>query len=428
MGKIVSISIAGLGGRGGEAYGPYLNAQPDKWQIASILEPNPVRRKKYGDLFHVKEENRFADEDEFFEKKRSDVLIISTMDHLHVRQALKAIPLGYDILLEKPISESKEELSALEEAHLAHPSIIMVCHVLRYTAMVRKIKEWLDEEKIGRLITIDHTENICYWHMAHSFVRGNWHSRKDSAPMIMAKCCHDLDLLQFFIGSRCEKLSSMGDLRYFKKENQPQGATHRCLDCPYGNSCPYSAKLIYERLWAEGGKGPDVWPIAAITDVVPQTEEAILDALRNGPYGVCAFDCDNDMPDNQTTAMTFENGVTATLKMEAFTALGGRDIRLLGSRGEIDLHEEQGRGWLERWEFGKNDPVEHIPMADFAYADSGHGGGDHAIIDALYDAVTGGKQSPETALEKSLESHYMAIAAEDSRLAGGEVKLLRDYR
>ena len=115
------------------------------------------------------------------------------MDRLHVRMAKIGLELGYDLLLEKPITDSKEELDSLVETAHKCGRTIMVCHVLRYTVWINKCKEIIDSGEIGRLVSIDHTENVVYWHEAHSFVRGNWHKREDCAPMILAKCCHDLD-------------------------------------------------------------------------------------------------------------------------------------------------------------------------------------------------------------------------------------------
>ena len=254
MEKIISISIIGVGARGGEAYGRYIHDSKDKFKIVSLCDVNEVRLEKYGKIFEVPQEERFLDEDEFFAKKRSDVLLISTMDRLHVRQAVKALDLGYDLVLEKPISDNVEELRMLTEKARKKGRMVMVCHVLRYSVMISKLKKLLDEGAIGRLISMDQTENVCFWHQAHSFVRGNWRNREQTTPMIMQKCCHDLDLIQYFIGAKCHSVSSMGALSYFKEENRPEGAADRCLDCKYKTDCKYSAYRIYIENWLSSGK------------------------------------------------------------------------------------------------------------------------------------------------------------------------------
>lgn len=424
MNKIVTVSIIGLGGRGGEAYGRYLVEQKEKFQITNVCDINPVRLQKYGDLFGVDAQNRFDDEDAFFAEKRSDVLFVTTQDQLHIRMAKRALNLGYDLVLEKPISDKAEELRELSE--LAHKTgrKIMVCHVLRYTVMMRKLKEVLNSGAIGRLISIDHTENVVFWHEAHSYVRGNWRNRGQATPMIMAKCCHDLDLIQDFVGSECHSVASMGSLAYFKAENKPQGAADRCINCPYIDSCVYSAKKVYIDMWKDAGKPANRFPFSLVSDAYPTTEEALYKAIETNMYGRCVFACDNDVVDNQTVIMQFENGVTATLKMEAFVKDGGRDIRFFGTEGELDLREGEDTITLKKY-FGENTVWKISELTDDL---EGHGGGDHRMIDELYEIMTGETPNVTTSIDKSIESHYMALAAEESRLNGGKLVELAKYR
>jgi predicted dehydrogenase len=237
---------------------------------------------------------------------------------------------------------------------------------------------------VGRLVAIQAIEQVAFWHQAHSYVRGNWRRAEDTTPMILAKCCHDLDLLQYYAKSPCESISSVGDLTYFKSENMPKGAAKRCLDCKYVEECPYSAKRIYINNWKSGGKPENLWPYNVLTPVLPLTEDALLDALKNGPYGRCVFACDNDVVDHQLTQMTFQNGVKATLTMTAFTSNGGRIMKFYGTTGEIDLDEEQGIISVKR--FGT--PTEKINIADLNESGYGHGGGDFGIVSKLYEVVT----------------------------------------
>ena len=422
--KTVTVAIIGLGGRGGEAYGRYIAKLKDKFKITHICDINHVRLDKYGELFDVPKENRFDDEEKFFQEKLSDVLFITTQDKLHIRMAKKALSLGYDIVLEKPISDDSQELRELSE--LAHKTdrMIMVCHVLRYTAAMRKLKEIINSGAIGKLVSIDHTENVVYWHEAHSYVRGNWRNRKIAAPMIMAKCCHDLDLIQDFVGGRCKSVASMGSLAYFKPEFKPEGSADRCIHCKYIDTCVYSAKKIYIDMWKKCGKPINIFPFNLITDAYPTTEDALLESITTSPYGRCVFACDNEVVDNQTVIMQFENGVTATLKMEAFVKNGGRDIRFFGTEGELELREGENTITLKKY-FGEDIVWKISDLTDDL---EGHGGGDHRMIDELYDIMTGQNPQVATSIDESIESHYMALAAEESRLNGGQLIEIAKFR
>ena len=237
--------------------------------------------------------------------------------------------------------------------------------------------------------------------------------------MILAKCCHDLDLLQFYAGAKCESVSSVGDLTYFKEENAPEGAADRCLDCPYADTCTYSAKTYYLDHWKEVGCPEDIWPYAILA-LAPVTEEKLVDALKNGPYGRCVFHSDNNVVDHQTVQMQFENDITATLHMNGFNMLGERRITLFGTYGEVTMREHE----LFLSVFGK--PTEVI---DMSINDNGlgytHGGGDAGMIKALYDMISG-ESELKTSLAESIESHLIAIKAEESRLTGGKTLLVHE--
>ncbi len=420
---MITVSILGLGSRGGFTYGNYMNKLKDKYSIVSICDLKQAKLDKYAKDFAVEKENCFLDENEFFKQKRSDLLIIATQDADHVRHALKALELGYHILLEKPISASESECDALLKAERQSKGKILVCHVLRYTVMIRKVKELLDSGVIGKLIYIDHTERIGYWHMAHSYVRGNWRKSSETSPILMAKCCHDLDLIQYFAGSRCKTVSSQGSLSWFKKENAPKDSADRCVLCKYADDCPYSAKRFYITDWIKYDK-PQDWPYNVLVDDF-LTEENLMEALKNGPYGRCVYRSDNDVFDNQHVELCFENDVRAVLKMQAFTHKGGREIILYGSLGQIKLDEQLDS--IDLMVFGKE--VERFKiseMVDLSNDSFGHGGGDAVMVNELYDMLTNGTMGTgETSLEKSIESHKIAFSAEISAKEGGTVQYLK---
>lgn len=417
--QIVKTAIIGVGARGGETYGKYINECADKYDIVSLCDKNQSKLDKYSAIFGVAAENCYQNEDEFFAEKRADLIVIATLDRDHVRVALKAIEKGYKyILLEKPISDDIKELHSLSAAAKKNGVTVMVCHVLRYTVAIRKVKEILDSGKIGRLITIDDLEQVAYWHYAHSYVRGNWRNEKDTTPMIMAKCCHDLDLLQYFAGAKARCVNSCGELTYFKKENKPDGASDRCLNCKYVDTCAYSAKKIYIDAWKRNGE-KDEWPFNVLSDK-KLSEDVFTDCLKTGKYGECVFEGKNDVVDHQVVSVMFDNGVIGNLKMMAFTKGGGRIIKLFGTVGEI-LYDEAA-DIISVKPFGKDNT--DFKVSELTNDLSGHGGGDHRMIDALYEVITGNSTAVDTSLDNSIESHLMALAAEQSRKKNGALSEL----
>ncbi len=412
MNPTYTVAILGCGNRGAETYGTLFTQQAERFRITALCDTSPYRLEVYGRRFGVSE--TFTDEARFFEKKRADLLVIATMDRDHVRQCVRAFRLGYDVLLEKPVSADREELEELLRVQRETGRKALVCHVLRYAPAYLTIGQYLKRGAIGRLVAIQTIEQVAYWHQAHSFVRGNWHSSEETAPMILAKCCHDLDLLQYFAGARCESVSSVGDLAYFKAECAPEAAQKRCVVCPLVETCAYSAKRIYVDGWKAAGRPASDWPYVQLTSRYPITEEALEQAIETGEYGRCVYFCDNDVVDHQIADFTFENGVKASLTMTAFTADCGRVMRLFGTLGEIVLDEPRGEIVLKP--FGG--AAETVRIASLENTDKGHGGGEYGLLDTLYGMLCG-ETEQVTSLENSVESHLMAICAEESRRRNG---------
>lgn len=416
--KVFTVAICGCGARGADAYGSLCYRMKDKYKIVTLLDVNPVKLAKYGKKFEVPENQRFLSEEEFFTQKRADLIIIGTLDKEHTRQCIKALEVGYDVLLEKPITDKKEECYDILEAQKKYGGKVLVCHVLRYAPAFLKTAELLQQGVIGRLVNIQAIERVGFWHQAHSYVRGNWRISEETTPMILAKCCHDLDLLQYYANSKCKSISSIGDLTFFTPENAPEGSAKTCLECKYVDTCAYSAKRIYIKWWKESNGG-DRWPQNVLT-TKPLTEEILNDALKEGPYGRCVFACDNNVVDHQLVNMTFENGVKATLTMTGFSSTTGRVISFFGTQGELVLDETEECIKIRSF----NAPEEKIMLETLNEQGYGHGGGDFGLINTLY-SILSGEESCRTSLESSIESHLMGICAEESRKKGGELIYIR---
>ena len=414
MGKIFTVAIIGVGARGALAYGNKIAKVTDRFKIVALCDINPERLHRFGDQYGVPMEMRFDSDTEFFKEKRADMVLIATPDTEHYGHAIAAFKLGYDVMCEKPLSDNREKCLAMLKAQQDSGKKALVCHVLRYAPAFVKTAEMLHSGVIGRLVAINALERVAYWHQAHSYVRGNWRNTDVAAPMILAKCCHDLDLLQYYAQSSCVSISSVGDLVHFKAENAPEGATERCLTCPHKETCPYSAYALYFEKWKQLGCPESIWP-ANVLVAPPLTEEKLLKQLAEGPYGRCVYHCDNNVVDHQLTTMTFANGVKATLTMTAYTADGGRRYHFHGTMGELILEEVESRIILHQ--FGK--PKEVIDFKTIMEGGYGHGGGDQGLIDKLYD-ILNGDNAAATSFEASVESHLMGICAEESRLAGGK--------
>ncbi|MDU5106935.1 Gfo/Idh/MocA family oxidoreductase [Clostridium sp.] len=408
-----TVAIIGAGQRGQYVYAEYIKNHPEEAKIIAVVEPNDFKRNRLVKNHGIKDENIFKSTGDFFSKgKIADLLIIATMDEMHYEQTLQAIELGYDILLEKPISPSKDECLEIVRRADEKGTLLMICHVLRYTPFFRKIKEIIKSGVIGEIVNIQHNENVGIWHMAHSFVRGNWRREEDTSPIILQKSCHDLDILVWLVDDECEKISSFGDLTFFTENNKPKGAADRCINCNV-KDCIFDARKAYLPI-----KGD--WPANVVSDI--QEEEEMLKSLSENQYGRCVFSCDNTVCDHQVTIIKFKNGVTATFNLSGFTHEISRTIKIMGTKGEIRGNDANSS--IEVIKFTSN-AVEEIKRDIYKVDvfDGGHNGGDEGLMEDLFNILKTGSKESESSAIKSLQSHLMAFAAEESRLNNKVVKI-----
>ena len=421
MKKVTSIVI-GAGLRGGHVYSQYALDHPDEFQVVAVAEPDKERRESFAKRHNIPEELCFESYEELLGKEKlADCAMICTMDRMHYEPTIMALKKGYHVLCEKPMSPDKKEIIEMGEMAKKYDRILSVCHVLRYSPFFSKLKELLEEGKIGRLMTIQHMEEVGYWHQAHSFVRGNWRNTELSSPMILQKSCHDMDILVWLSGKSCRRVSSFGSLMHFRPENAPEGAAMRCQDCKAKGKCPYDAEKIYLTDERTGVlHGHTGWPANVL--VSHPNEERIRAALAEGPYGRCVYHCDNDVVDHQIVNLEMEDGVTVSFTMCAFNQ-GGREIHVMGTMGEIV--GDMNANTITVTVFGQK--PETVDVRTLADDFSGHGGGDRRLVEDLLDLEEGRAGQALTSIETSMESHYMAMAAEYSRLRHGETVELEKF-
>ena len=410
----IRIGLVGAGQRGKDIYGQYILQHPENIEIVAVAEPNDIKRESLAESHKIADEFVFKDWEEFFKKdKFCDGVIIATPDNQHFMPTSKALEKGYHILLEKPMSNNPSDVVKLGELAKNNDKVFMICHVLRYTAFYSTLKSILDSGEIGEIMSIQHNENIGYFHFAHSFVRGNWRNTELSSPLMLQKSCHDMDILLWLIGSDCKKIASFGRLSYFNKANKPLNAGLRCIDCPVEKECAYSAMDLY---YPNVGK----WPTTAISPI--QTKEAVEEAVANGPYGRCVYECDNDVVDHQSTILEFENGVTVDFNLSAFTNECFRNLKIMGTKGEII--GDDVKNTIEIQIFGSNEKRTISPKV----VAGGHGGGDTGIMGDFISLVNQEKKEALTSAVTSVQSHMMAFAAEESRIENKIVAMKDIYK
>lgn len=413
----LKLACIGCGARA-QTYTSLAAKRPDLFQIVAGADPVPERVEKIRRISGRADFQGFASAAALLAMGRiADVMIVATQDNAHYGNCKDALRLGYDILLEKPISTAAAQVLEIEQLARQANKRVMVCFVLRFAAFYRKVKEIIQSGTLGEIVSIQANEGVNPWHQAHSFVRGHWSVAGTSSPMILSKCCHDTDIVHWLVGRRCTRIASFGSLEFFRSEHAPEGIPARCTEgCPVGDSCAFNALRYTTDM-----RFP--W----LTMVYDRAQEAsvqeITTWLRTSPWGRCVYRCDNDAVDRQVLAMEFEGGVTGTFTMTAFAT--GRHLEICGTKGVLKGGESY------RQHFGTHLillPHEGEPVRYTVQAEDGgyelHGGGDAGLVNALYDEMTKPPGAPlEAGIESTVHSHLIGFAAEEARLTGRAIHL-----
>ena len=408
-------AILGFGSRG-QLFGDFI-AGDDGAELVAVADTAKVCRETARDKFHVPSDAIFDSAESFFAKgKIADALFICTQDKDHRAHAVRAMQLGYDICLEKPAAANWKDCLKIYAEQQKTGKKVMICHVLRYSHFYRTLKDLLKQGAVGKIVNVGQTEHVAYWHAAHSYVRGAWRNTAQSSPMILAKCCHDLDILFWLIGKPCESVASFGSLLQFRKENAPTGSADYCVDCAVETrrECPYDAYKIYKDIYKSNA--PFLGNNSLIRGKASNDVDEILGSREN-KFGRCVYHCDNDVVDHQEVMMRFEGGITARLTMTDFTKESHRTIHICGTNGEIEGDMETNLIKVMPF-LGETYTIDLTKeFQDFSV----HGGGDKLLYRDFCEYLGTDKESEtRTTLKDSLLSHYMCFMAEKSRLADGK--------
>ncbi|MBQ7879995.1 MAG: Gfo/Idh/MocA family oxidoreductase [Clostridia bacterium] len=416
----VSLIIVGNGDRA-NCYCKYALVHPEELKIAAIVDPSERKRKEGAEKYGVPQDRCFESVEkciEYHDKngKIADAVFNGTMDELHYETAIPFLKKGYHMLLEKPVVNNIEQLLDIQKTAEENGCLLMVCHVLRYTPFFRAIKELILQGEIGEIVHIESSENVGVAHSSNSYIRGKWNStEKCGSSMLLAKCCHDLDLLCWLNGETSPtRIASFGGRNFIVPEKAPAGAGEKCLvDCPHVDTCQYSAKSIY----VKNDKFPWYsWDCIDkhYNDISREEKTESLKTFNK--HGECAYKTGSDLVDHQTVMLQFKNGSTATHNLLQGTVLARRLIRIVGTKGEIEGSIDNSRFTVYRYDFDTAwCKSEDVDVRKLIAEGDHHAGGDFGIIQDFVNMLRGGEVSVScTKIQDSVYGHLCVYKADES--------------
>lgn len=396
---MVRIVAIGLGNRTGK-YLRFVREHPDRVMLVAVAETDPERLIPVKTGFGLPDEVCFASCGSLFDSGiEADACIIGTPDNSHFEIAMAAVRRGWHVLLEKPMAQSSMDCRRLSEAARKAGVMVAVCYVLRYHPYFMRLKELSAGSDVGRIISVDHTEQVGYDRLAHTFVRGPWNMSEMNTTMFLSKCCHDVDFVLWLIGNDVVEVASEVREGHFNRASMPPDAASRCIDCPLEGSCRFSAPDLYlrRRDWTGG-----FLPRAG-----ESLDDAVLRELKEGRYGRCVYLCDGNVAvEKQTVSLKTRSGIKATVTMDSLTENDNRvtlieceNAVISGDESSITVTYRDGR----------------LPESyDFSWCRGSrlHANADMAIVDDFIDAVSTGRMASKVDVSEALTSHLICFAAE----------------
>ena len=427
----VKVIIVGNGERA-SCYCKYALYSPENLQVTAIVDPDKNKLKEGAKLYGVPEMHCFESVEKFLEKREeyaieADGVINATMDEYHYRTAIPLLKAGYHMLLEKPVVNNMEQLLDIERTAEENGCLLMVCHVLRYTPFYRGIKEVIERGEIGEIVHIETSENVGIAHASNSYIRGKWNSKeKCGSSMLLAKCCHDLDLLCWLNNKASPvKVASFGGRNFILPEKAPDGAGTRCLvDCPHVNDCRYSAKSIY----VDNDRFPWYsWQCLGKPYEEATREEKTQSLKTFNPHGECAFNVQSDLVDHQAVILQFSDGSTATHSMIQGSVRPCRTIRVTGTEGEIEGMIETCVFRVRKYDFANADYTERsVDVRKDIPENDHHAGGDEGIIRDFIRMIR--KERPSVSCTKIQDSIYghLCVYKADKSMDEGRIEEINE--
>ena len=417
MAMPIDAVLVGAGRRAYFNFGDYAERHPEKMRYIAVAEPRRDARERFARAHGIPDELCFESWEELMARPQlAQVMVNTSIDSVHYSSTMAALERGYDVLLEKPIATTLVETVRVAQTAKELGRGVWVCHTMRYAPFYNRVRDVVQSGRLGDVAVVEHSENVSWFRMAHGFARGNWGNSRTSAPMILTKCCHDMDVLQWILGMRLERLSSFGSLLHFRPDRAPHpDVPDRCTDgCPVEDECPHYAPRVYSSDYMA--------PFVQNVSIDPDPS-AIRRALETGPYGRCVYRLDNDVVDHQTVSMEFEGGTTVNFIMHGHSYHSSRTMRYDGTLATLTgriIQEPE----IVIYDHAPGEPSERIVPA----ARGSHSGGDEAMLNAFVDAIRGEGPALINSVDESLEGHMMAFAAEESRLNKGAVIEMEEFR
>jgi predicted dehydrogenase len=350
--------------------------------VAAVCDAAPGRLDDYAAL---REQGAalYTDTRALLEDKNVDALFIATPDGTHGELLSAALRAGKHAVCEKPLEITEEKINAVVGEARGCDRVVALGYVLRYAPLFRKVKELVSEGAIGRVLSVNAVDNICYG--GYAFFH-DWHRcRKNVTSLLLQKASHSLDVVNWLVDSRPVRVAAFGGLDVFGREGalrflgKEADPSLHCAECERAAECPESL-VNFERV--RGSRWMEHWPDS------------------------CVYSSEVNVDDNQALIVQYENSARLSYTLNQFTPEYKREYNLIGDVGQLRFDDVTKKIIVTNRE-NKNRITYEIADLD------GHGGGDEGLLRNFVQCCRTGEK-PVACLESGAVSALLALAAQRS--------------
>jgi len=373
----MKIGAIGLGNRIAHVYHELSQINQDA-DLVAFVDPQPIG-KDYAEKNNFFPSQEYSSLNEMLSNEKLDLLMIGSPNHLHLDHIKIGLNAGIKIFAEKPIVV--DEAQSFELAKLLGEfgqDQVLVGLVLRYSQHARSVRNLIDKNILGNIISIEASEHIMPWH--GGFFMRNWRRKeKFSGGFMLEKCCHDIDFYNMIVGCRVKRVASFGGRSSFIPENKPE----------------------------------------------KNLEEFTKYNLTGWEAKESVFDSDADIVDHQVAIIEYENGATLAFHTNMRVPDEFRRFAVIGTNGMVE--GDFVRGFLKAHDQQNNVVLEEDYGAAFG-KEKGHYGADNLMLkDINQHLINSEKINLPVGVKDCIEAGLIAMKIDESRKTGKIIDLTSSW-
>lgn len=400
MDKKIRLGLIGCGLRG-TGYIGNLQRFNINFELVAVADNCPDNLKNANKYFAAGKAEMFDSGEKLLQNTDIDAVIIATPNVCHRSDAVETIKKGITFLMEKPVATTIEDLKAIWDASKNFKAKVAIGFTLRYAPFYQEIKKVVEKGTLGQILTIN-AEELMSDRLSMIFCRSKWRKNLGlTGGLLLEKCCHDIDIINWISNSSPEKVSSFSNQSFLTPNKDIE---RFCNDCSNRDNCRFEKNHILKSF------------LSNTTETKTKSLE-LYDLLIDNR---CPYYHGSAYPDHQSAIIKYENGILCTFNVMQVQPANRRTIHILGTEGRLyGVADDNFFTIFHRT--GPNDERKEVVKV---YPEKyGHNGGDGPLTMDFLNLINSMPNQSRPGLREGIESALVCIEADKSAKTGQSIDL-----